>query len=83
VWPIEIAQFLARKLKHHPGSELGALEVQFGPLPVGKPDEGRVWLDVKFDSTQFQKKYLNPSLYAKVMTVLPKHVWVTVLEGGI
>jgi hypothetical protein len=43
----------------------------------------RRWLDAKFDSTQFQKKYLNPSLYAKVMTVLPKHVRVTVLEGGI
>jgi hypothetical protein len=22
----------------HPGSELGALEVEFGPLPVGKPN---------------------------------------------
>jgi hypothetical protein len=21
----------------HPGSELGALEVQFGPIPIGKP----------------------------------------------
>jgi hypothetical protein len=31
----------------------------------------------------FFKKYLNPSSYVKVMTVLPKHVWVTVLEGGI
>jgi hypothetical protein len=38
---------------------------------------------VRFDSTQLQKKYLNPSSYAKVMTVLPKHVRVTVLEGGI
>jgi hypothetical protein len=52
VWPIEIPQFLARNLKLHPNSELGALEVEFGPLPVCKPD----WLDVKFDSTQFQKK---------------------------
>jgi hypothetical protein len=25
-------------LKHHPGSVLGALEVESGPLPVGKPD---------------------------------------------
>jgi hypothetical protein len=38
MWPIEISQFLARNLKHHPGSELGALEVKFGSLLVGKPD---------------------------------------------
>jgi hypothetical protein len=38
VWPREIPQFSARKLKHHPGSELGALEVEFGPLSMGKPD---------------------------------------------
>jgi hypothetical protein len=38
VWPREIPQFSARNLKHHPGSELGALEVEFGPLPMGKPD---------------------------------------------
>jgi hypothetical protein len=56
VWPREISQFSARKLKHHPGSELGALEVEFGPLPMGKPDYSWVWLDAKFDSTQFQKK---------------------------
>jgi hypothetical protein len=79
VWPTEIPQFLAQKLKLHPGSELGALEAEFGPLLMGKPD----WLDAKFDSTQFQKKYLNPSSYAKVMSVLVKHVRVTVLEGGI
>jgi hypothetical protein len=35
---MEIPQFLARNLDHHPGSELGALEVEFGPLPMGKPD---------------------------------------------
>jgi hypothetical protein len=40
VWPREIPQFSAQNLKHHPGSELGALEVEFGPLPVGKPDLG-------------------------------------------
>jgi hypothetical protein len=45
VWPRETTQFSARNLKHHPSSKLGALEVKFGPLPVGK-----------FDSTQFQKK---------------------------
>jgi hypothetical protein len=38
VWPIEVPQFLAQNLKHHPGSELGALEVEFEPLPMGKPD---------------------------------------------
>jgi hypothetical protein len=27
----------AWNLKHHPGSELGALEVEFGPHPMGKP----------------------------------------------
>jgi hypothetical protein len=58
VWPIEIPQFLARNLKHHSDSELGALEVEFGPLPTGKPDWIGVWLDAKFDSNQFQKKYL-------------------------
>jgi hypothetical protein len=31
----------------------------------------------------FFKKYLNPSSYAKIMTVLLKGVRVTVLEGGI
>jgi hypothetical protein len=38
VWPIEIPQFLAPNLKHHPGSELGAFEAEFEPLPTGKPD---------------------------------------------
>jgi hypothetical protein len=38
VWPIEISQFSAQNLKYHPSFELGALEVEFGPLPVGKPD---------------------------------------------
>jgi hypothetical protein len=38
VWPREIPQFSARNLKHHLGSELGALEVKFWPLPMGKPD---------------------------------------------
>jgi hypothetical protein len=38
VWPIEILQFLAQNLKHHPGSELGALQVEFVPLTVSKPD---------------------------------------------
>jgi hypothetical protein len=35
VWHIEIPQFLAWKLKHHPGSELGALEAKFGSGLVG------------------------------------------------
>jgi hypothetical protein len=30
-----------------------------------------------------KKKYLNPSSYTKVMTVLPKHVRIMVLEGRI
>jgi hypothetical protein len=55
VWPIEIPQFSAQNLKHCPGSELGALEVKFGPLAMGDLI-GWVWLDVKLDSTQFQKK---------------------------
>jgi hypothetical protein len=38
VWPIEIPQFLVQNLKHNPDSELGALEVKFGPHPMGKPD---------------------------------------------
>jgi hypothetical protein len=41
------------KFKAQSRYELGALEVVFGPLPVGKPDLGWVWLDAKFDSTQF------------------------------
>jgi hypothetical protein len=56
MWPIEIPQFSAQNLKHQPDFELGVLEVDFGPLPVGKPDYGGVWLDAKFDSTQFFKK---------------------------
>jgi hypothetical protein len=55
VWPIEIPQFSVRNLKRHPGSEVGALEVKFGHPPVGKPEKGGVWLDAKFDSTQFKK----------------------------
>jgi hypothetical protein len=35
MWPIEIPHFLTQKLKYHPGFELGALEAEFGPLPVG------------------------------------------------
>jgi hypothetical protein len=43
VWHIQIPQVLARNLKRRPGSELGALEFEFGPLPVGKSDlEGTV-----------------------------------------
>jgi hypothetical protein len=38
MWPIEILQFSARNLKQHLRSELGALEVEFRPLVVGKPD---------------------------------------------
>jgi hypothetical protein len=34
---MEISQFSARNLKHHPGSELGAFEVEFGTLGMGKP----------------------------------------------
>jgi hypothetical protein len=37
MWPIEISQFLVQNLKHRPSSELGGLEVEFEPLPVGKP----------------------------------------------
>jgi hypothetical protein len=38
MWPIKIPQFSAQNVKHHLGSELGALEVKSGPLPMGKPD---------------------------------------------
>jgi hypothetical protein len=38
MWPIEIPQFSTQNLKHHLDSELCALEVEFGPLPVGKPN---------------------------------------------
>jgi hypothetical protein len=43
---------LARNLKHHPNSELGALEDKFGPLPV----------DAKFISIQFFKKSQSESV---------------------
>jgi hypothetical protein len=46
VWPIEIPQVLARKLKHHPSSELGALEVEFEPLPMGELDKGLVGCNI-------------------------------------
>jgi hypothetical protein len=39
---------LAQNLKHHPGSELGALEVEFEPLPVGKPTKGLVGWKIWF-----------------------------------
>jgi hypothetical protein len=75
VWPIEIPQFLARNLKHHSDSELGALELEFGPLPTGKPDWIGVWLDAKFDSNQFQKNIcLILRSDCKVMVVLPNHL---------
>jgi hypothetical protein len=35
---MEIPHFFAENLKHHPDSELGALQVGFGPLRMGKPD---------------------------------------------
>jgi hypothetical protein len=56
VWSREIPQFLARNLKHHSRSELCALQVEFGPLPMGKPEYGGIWWDAKFESTQFKKK---------------------------
>jgi hypothetical protein len=40
MWPKEIPQFSAQNLNHHPGFELGDLEVNFGPIPMGKPDYG-------------------------------------------
>jgi hypothetical protein len=83
VWPIEIPQFSAQKLKHHPGSELGALEVEFGHLPLGKPDYVLFGGMRNLILPNFKIFYLNPSSYAKVITVLPKHVRVMVLEGGI
>jgi hypothetical protein len=46
---------------------------------MGKPDG---WMR-NLILPNFLKKYLNLSSYTKVMTVLPKHVWVTVLKGGI
>jgi hypothetical protein len=77
MWPIEIPQFSTQNLKHHHSSELGALEVEFVPLPVGKPSWMRNLILPNL------KKYLNSSSYAKVMIVLLKHIRVTVLEGGI
>jgi hypothetical protein len=38
VWSIEIPQSSTQNLKHRPGSKLGALEVEFGPLPMEKPN---------------------------------------------
>jgi hypothetical protein len=35
---MEIPQFFAQNSKHSPSSQFGALEVEFGPLPLGKPD---------------------------------------------
>jgi hypothetical protein len=83
MWPIEILQFSARNLKHHPGSELGALEANLGLFPWATPTRvGFGWIQ-NLILPNFKKKYLNPSSYAKVMTVLLKRVRVTVLEGGI
>jgi hypothetical protein len=79
------SKILAWNLKHHPNFELGALEVEFGSLPMGKLD----WFGFGFGWMQnlillnLKTKYLNLSLYAKVMIVLPKRIRVTVLQGGI
>jgi hypothetical protein len=60
------------------------LRCQIWASSHGQTRLGWVWLDTKFDSTQKNlKKYLNPRSYTKVMTILPNHVRVTVLEGGI
>jgi hypothetical protein len=49
VWSIEITHFSAQNLKHHPGSELGALEVEFGPLPWANPTKvGLVGCEILF-----------------------------------
>jgi hypothetical protein len=34
---MEIPQFFAQNSKHSPGSQFGALEVEIGPLSMGKP----------------------------------------------
>jgi hypothetical protein len=77
------SRIFSTKFKHHPGSELGGLEVEFVPLPVVKPDLGGFDWMLNLILPNFKKKYLNPSSYAKVMTVLPKHVQVMILEGRI
>jgi hypothetical protein len=42
---VKIPQFSAQNLKHHSDSDLGALEVKFGPLLMGKPDwVGLSWM---------------------------------------
>jgi hypothetical protein len=57
VWPIEIPQVLARNLKRHPSSQLGALEFEFGPLPMGKSElEGTVHHDERNSKTRSARK---------------------------
>jgi hypothetical protein len=57
VWHIQIPQVLAQNLKRHPGSELGTLEIEFGPLPVGKSDsEGTVDHNERNSKTRSARK---------------------------
>ncbi len=54
---MEIPQFLVRNLKHRPGSELGALEVEFGPLPMCRPDkEGTTYHKERNSRTRSARK---------------------------
>jgi hypothetical protein len=57
VRPIEITQFLARNLNDHPGSELGAIEVEFGHLPMCRPDkEGTTYHKERNSRTRSARK---------------------------
>jgi hypothetical protein len=54
---MEIPQFLVRNLNHHPGSELGAIEVEFGHLPMGRPDlEGTTYHKERNSRTRSARK---------------------------
>jgi hypothetical protein len=77
VWPIEIPQFLARNVKHHPSLELGALEIKFGALPVGKPDwVGFGWMRnlilPNFKKKVAQSEFVCKS-YARFTEACPGH----------
>jgi hypothetical protein len=74
VWPIEITQFLARNLKHHPGSELGFLEIKFGFLTMGKPNWDWFGWMRNLILPNFKKNCLILSSDRKVMAILPNHL---------
>jgi hypothetical protein len=70
------------KFKASSQTQVRCLRSRIWPSSHGQTRDGFGGMK-KLILPNFKKKYLNPSSYAKVMTVLSKHVRVMVLEGRI